>query len=465
MSTTPSTPAVSVYIPCHNYGRFLLGAVASVERQSHSDWELLVVDDGSSDETPALLDRLSRRGRVRVFRNEPPHGHRTVANQCFNEARAPFVLRLDADDELHPRALELLVQETIRNPSVGIVFPDYYYLDERGRVTGVECLPSVDGAYQATSVPPHGAGSLVSRELVQRFGGFDEALSRQDGHELWLRMLEAGAGVCHLPIPLFYYRQHPRSLSKQEDRLLEDRALIKHNLGSQREAVGPIVGILTVCNTNPDLPEIPFAPFEDSNLLQRAIEETLLVDELDDFVVTTDCARVAAFVRERFPQVLAFQRAPQLCHHDADMRDILSEAVERLALTSDTLLCVLSLHTPLRRARHVRDAIDNFKLYDVDSVVTVYEEQNLVYQLGAYGLDPINPGRQYLLRREREAVYVDNSAVRLFPAASLRNDRFLGTRIGHVLMSRAEAFKINTMADLQQGSQNALDPPLPRASA
>jgi CMP-N-acetylneuraminic acid synthetase/GT2 family glycosyltransferase len=440
-------PLVTVYVPCRNYGRYLRGALESVRAQTYPNWELIVVDDGSTDETPEIMRGLASWNRLRTHRNETPRGLRTVANMCFMEARGEFVLRLDADDVLHPRALEMLAAEI--EDGVDLVFPDYFYTDEIGRVIGVESLPSVDGRYEASSFPPHGACSLVRRSLVTRFGGYDEELTSQDGHELWLRALLSGAEVRHVSLPLFYYRQHEGSLSQDQTQLLSDRAIIKHRM---REAVPThrVIGILTVCDTNPQFPNIAFTPFDGGLLVERELEQVLGVEDFDEFVVTTDGAQVAEYVRDRFPTVTVIERAEHLRHHDAKMREVLSEVVARLALPSLTALCVLSLHTPFRRADHIRDALNNFLLYEVDSVVSVHEEQNLVYQLGPYGLEPVNPSWQYLLRKEREAVYVENSAVRMLPAANLRDERFLGLRIGHVLMTREDGFKINTPADLRR---------------
>ena len=449
---TSRSPLISVYIPSHNYGRFLADAVQSVRDQSYPNWELIVVDDGSTDDTSQVLEKFDDLPNIRIIRHERPRGLRAVANRCFGEARGEFILRLDGDDLLHPRALELLVAE-VQIPGVAFVFPDYYYLDELGHVIGVETLPTVSGEYEARSIPPHGAGSLVRLDLVRGFGGFDETLSTQDGHELWLRVIESGALVHHVALPLFFYRQHPGSLSGDETRVLADRASIKRRLGADRDRASTIIGVLTVCNTNPEFPDIPFTPFGATTLLDWEIEETLRVQGLDGLVVTTDSSQVASHVRGRFPTVTLIERAERLRHHDAKMREILREVTERLALPPSALLCVLNLHTPFRRARHIRDAIDNFNLYEVDSVVTVYEERNVVYQMGSYGMEPMNPSWQYMFRREREVVYVDNSAVRVLPVANLARERFLGVRIGHVLMSREEGFKINSPSDLHRLAQ------------
>lgn len=203
-----------------------------------------------------------------------------------------------------------------------------------------------------------------------------------------------------------------------------------------------------MCNTNPVFPDVPFVPFGSDNLLHEGLREALVAEELDRLVVTTDCPRVAHYAATNFPSVEVLERAPHLRGHDTEMAEVLREVATRLQLSPEALLCVLSLHTPFRRSEHIADGVNTFVLYDVDSVVSVYEERNPVYQLGARGLEPVYRGMQYALRRERDVIYVDNSAVRVFPAGNLREPNFLGTRIGHVVMAREDSFKINVPSDV-----------------
>jgi glycosyltransferase involved in cell wall biosynthesis len=113
---------VSVVVPCYNYGRFLEEAVDSVLRQSVSDLEVIIVDDGSVDGTPEVANSLARRDpRVRSFRTEH-RGPAHARNLGLSQAEGPYIAYLDADDRWRPNKLErqLLVME--REPSVVMLF-------------------------------------------------------------------------------------------------------------------------------------------------------------------------------------------------------------------------------------------------------------------------------------------------------------------------------------------------------
>lgn len=447
---TSSAPArVSIYVPCRDYGRFLREAIDSVFAQTYESWELLVVDDGSTDETPGVIANLPSDPRIATHRNEESVGLRAVANLCLREARGGFLLRLDADDQLHPRALELLMGEVQQQPDVAMVFADYFYMDENGNVTGVEALPREGGRYGPASFPPHGACALISIPLLRELGGLDESLDRQDGHEIWLRMLMARGRTAHVDIPLFYYRQHGSSLSSNQDDLLADRASIKSKLAPQpSEGNPPTVGIINVCNTSAELPDLPFVNFGSETLLQRVLNVAAESQTVPQWVVSTDCERTLEAVKRLDPSVVPVLRRPELRHHDADMRAILEEVVRRLGVSEHGSLVLIGPHSPYLKPEHVDDAVRTHQLYDVDSVVSVYEERSLTYQMGVEGLRSMNPAMQYQLRREREAVYIDNAAVRVLTVANIRAERFLGRRIGHILMSKRDSMAIRTAEDL-----------------
>lgn len=451
-------PLITVYIPCRDYGRFLRAAVDSVIEQIYPHWELIVVDDGSVDETRQVMAALPEDERIRTMSNPEPEGLRVVANRCVAMARGSYVLRLDADDVLHSFSLDILAREAMQSPDVAMFFTDYYYMDESGGVIGVETLPLSNGRYEAETFPPHGAGSLISKSAFARIGAFDETLGRQDGHELWLKLSRAGLATRHIPIPLFYYRQHGESLSSNEGAILDARSRIKRQLAESGD-VGdtPVVAIVLVKNTYPEMPDIPFKRYGGTTLLEGAISAARQTHSVREVVVSTDDPRVAEFVADVFSDVATHVRDPELRRAETPIQDVLSALVEERGYDEETVLCLLSVHTPRRTSAHVQKAIDTFLLYDVESVVAVYEDKSLMYQMGEMGLRPLNPSQQHLLRREREAIYVDTGGIRVLPARNLGRRAFLGQRIGHAVIPKEDALQIKSPDDFRFLDSDSVD--------
>jgi glycosyltransferase involved in cell wall biosynthesis len=207
-------PRVTLVIPCYDLGQFLDEAVDSALGQTYADYEILIVDDGSTDPaTVRLLDDY-RRPRARVLRTE----HRGVVaarNLAIAEARGEYLSFFDADDKLHPEFLARTTDALDRDPS--LAFASCWvrlFGDEDWEWRPERCdLPTL---LHDCSVA---TGALVRREAVRAVGGFDPQMEL--GHEdwdLWITLAERGYAGTILPEVLFYYRRRAGSRSTVADR-------------------------------------------------------------------------------------------------------------------------------------------------------------------------------------------------------------------------------------------------------
>ncbi|MCO6437536.1 MAG: glycosyltransferase family 2 protein [Phycisphaerae bacterium] len=126
-------PLVSVVIPAYNAAQWLRRAVASVCQQTTHDWEIVLIDDGSTDDTPVIIKELAHDigERMRSLR-QPQAGSSAARNRGIEEARGRFIAFLDADDEFLSHKLERQLAMFARRPELGLVFGDYAYVDLNG---------------------------------------------------------------------------------------------------------------------------------------------------------------------------------------------------------------------------------------------------------------------------------------------------------------------------------------------
>ena len=211
---------VSVIIPAHDAAEYLPLALRSVHDQTFDDWEIVAVDDGSRDDTWAILQNAGP--RVRALRNPAPLGPAAARNRALAEATGELVAFLDADDLLLPRYLEsqvgCLARATERGRRVGLVacdarlldgdrYAEHTYLDltrSRGRALTLELVLSRNPIY-VSSLVPAAVGASV--------GWFDEELFGTEDFGLWLKILERGFEAILNPEPLAVYRRHGGSIS------------------------------------------------------------------------------------------------------------------------------------------------------------------------------------------------------------------------------------------------------------
>ena len=446
-------PKVTVYIPCHDYGRFLVQAVESVLGQSYDDWELIIVDDGSADDTFIIADRYATThlDRIRVLHHIPARGLQACANLALEAARGEYIMRLDADDYLDESALLVLATYLDRYPDVGLVYPNYTYVDEQGDVLGVENRKKIGEEAQLLDLPAHGACTMVRKRVLKTIGGYNEGYGAQDGHELWLKVLHRFQ-VANISTPLFYYRQHDESLSSDQQRILTARERIKRDLVERSSGkVKPrIVAVVPAKNTYEHLPNIVLSQLVGRPLIDYTLDAARQVEGIETVLVTTDDPGVIDYCQKP-TDVIAVLRPVELSRGQVTLSQVLHHAVLQLENEYDIypdILVLLSVHSPQRRSEHIRKAVDTLLLYNTDSVISVYEDYDLHFTHGRNGLEPLNKGMLRRVRLEREALYVDNGAIRVLWRDVLTETDLFGRKVGHIVMPLGESFQIKSPFDV-----------------
>jgi glycosyltransferase involved in cell wall biosynthesis len=216
-------PLVSVLLSVHNDARFLAAAVESVLRQTVDDLELIVVDDASTDETPAVLSAVQD-SRLRLLRNERQLGLAASLNRGLDEAQGRYVARLDADDVALPQRLESQLARITATPSVAAVGTGILDLNETGRVGTLHRNPAGTRAVRWLTLfgsPFFHPTVLVDCELLDRHGlRYDPAYLESEDYDLWSRLLEFGDGT-NLGEPLVLKRVHAGQASLRRSDLQE----------------------------------------------------------------------------------------------------------------------------------------------------------------------------------------------------------------------------------------------------
>jgi GT2 family glycosyltransferase len=192
------TPRVSVIIPCFNGGRYLSEAIESVLGQTLREYEIVLVDDGSTDDTPLVAARYCS---VLTAIRQGNMGPSVARNRGLQVARAPYIVFLDADDILLPRKLELQATFLEEHPEIDVVYSDGYRFTVGAN--GLETRSSLteDGFLDKELGPPSRNGPVLSlrnafpihaamarSQCLKQAGGFDEELRALEDWDLWYRI-------------------------------------------------------------------------------------------------------------------------------------------------------------------------------------------------------------------------------------------------------------------------------------
>jgi len=223
------TELVSIVTPVYNCVAYLRETVKSVQEQSYSNWEMLLVDDGSTDGSAELVDQLAREdSRIKAI-HQPNAKQGKARNNGISQATGNWIAFLDADDLWPANKLEFQLQKTL-NTSFGLSFTDGFICLNNDMNLRAHRFGVVDTTYEGESgirafhaqnrIPT--STVIVKKELLIRTGGFPEHLSVQNCEDylLWVKLLKEGATFISIGEALLYYRVHPTSSTSQETKAL-----------------------------------------------------------------------------------------------------------------------------------------------------------------------------------------------------------------------------------------------------
>lgn len=228
---------VTVVIPCFNDGKYIAEALESVTKQSMDGWEIIIVDDGSTDpNTLSILDELHG-SRTRVL-HATHRGPAAARNMAISQASGRYILPLDADDRIADSYLEKAARILDENPDVEIVYCQAEYF---GLLQGKWVLKPYD---RETFVLENMifSTSMFRRNTWERVHGYSENMIHgMEDYDFWIKILSQGGKVHRIEETLFYYRVKPKSRTasmKQDNRKLEKLAydtLFENNIDYFRQ--------------------------------------------------------------------------------------------------------------------------------------------------------------------------------------------------------------------------------------
>jgi len=211
-------PSVSVVMPAYNIESYIGAAVESVLAQTFPDFELIIVDDGSTDGTLQCLSRFQNDPRIRIV-SEPHRGMPFPVCRGIELAQAPYLAFLDGDDLWAPRKLERHLDFFRNHPGADLTFSWSRIVDEQTRDTGLTSRlwkGSVSFAQLlADNVIGNGSALVVRREALVAAGGVDASLPCCHDVDFWLRVALLRPGnLCAIPEFLTFYRRRPGQLTR-----------------------------------------------------------------------------------------------------------------------------------------------------------------------------------------------------------------------------------------------------------
>lgn len=220
-----TVPIISVMMLVYNTRRFVEAAARSILNQSFGDFELIVIDDGSTDGSTAILRRLAEEDRRIRLVSRKNCGITASRNEAVSLARGRFVAIMDSDDLAHPERLARQSAYLDAHPECVLVCSQMQLIDVGGRpirkINLAATHEEIDAANLGHDAFFVGVSGMIRREALVRVGGFREAFPLAEDRDLYLRLAEVGR-LASLAEPLYLYRQHVGSICRSRPEQLSE---------------------------------------------------------------------------------------------------------------------------------------------------------------------------------------------------------------------------------------------------
>lgn len=215
-----STPLFSILIANYNNGKYLMDAIESVRRQTYNHWEIILVDDGSTDNSHEIYNALESDERIHIYYNDRNYGCGYTKRRCADLATGELCGFLDPDDALTQNALQIMVEQHIQHPEVSTVGSCYWCVDEQMNKlwhSEQKKIP-LDGSWLTTTTTTHAPIAFASykRGMYLKTEGINPYLKRAVDFDLYVKLEEQGK-ILFLPDITYYYRMHDLQISTHGD--------------------------------------------------------------------------------------------------------------------------------------------------------------------------------------------------------------------------------------------------------
>ena len=212
------SPAISVILPVYNVEAYVREAVESILAQTFTDFELIIINDGSTDGSGAILRELATHDARIILIEQPNDGAASARNKGLEMARADLIALMDADDVSMPERFALQHARMIQEPELAVLGSFIRVMDKDGNIIQLVERPltreAIVHCLEHSGPPVANPTVMMRKEALLKAGGYRKAFCPAEDYDLWLRMSDLGYAIANLPQPLLNYRWHGANASE-----------------------------------------------------------------------------------------------------------------------------------------------------------------------------------------------------------------------------------------------------------
>lgn len=223
----PKIPEISIVLPTFNGAQYIKASIQSVVNQSFKDWELIIVNDGSTDQTQRILDEVSQKYKnIRIYNNPTNKGLPYSLNKGFSEAKGDY-LSWTSDDNLYKtNALEVMYSYLRKHPNIDMVSCDEDIINQRGELLYTlsskdKCIRNNAGLLDACNI---GAAFMYTKKIAKKIGVYDISMFGAEDYDYFCRIALKG-NIKYLSQNIYQYRLHQNSLTSTKQNVIKKKTM------------------------------------------------------------------------------------------------------------------------------------------------------------------------------------------------------------------------------------------------
>ena len=435
-------PKITVYITNHNYEKFISKSIQSVLNQSFKNYELIIIDDGSNDDSVNVIDRFCKKNKDIIFVKQKKRGLVASNNIAISLAKGKYIMRLDADDWLKKDALKEMFKIIDKNDETAMVFPDYYEVD----INGKKILRFVRHNFKKVDLkdqPAHGACSLIRLSILKKIGGYDEKFMCQDGFYIWMKLLKYK--VKNINKPLFYYRRHGSNLTSNLSFINKTKTRILDYIN--RKSKKSAIAILPFRGSQINKYSLMMRKLNGKELIRYSIDASIASKKISKVIVSSNDEKSLKILKKKYlnnKKIIFHKRDESLSLFNTPLNETLKACIKFVKGKNVNFdyVYVINTSSPFISNDDISNSFNIIDFFKLDKVIGVIKQTNNYYFHNGKGLKQLNDNSY--LRLERNEIYEEVGGITIFNKKNMFKNKH---KIGHVLCDRIRSFQVKDEND------------------
>ncbi|MDC1338221.1 glycosyltransferase family 2 protein [Pelagibacteraceae bacterium] len=414
---------VTVYITNFNYSDYIEKSISSVLSQSYKNIEIIIVDDNSKDGSKELLKKYIKHPKIKIIFNKKNLGLLKSSNIAIKASSAKYIMRLDADDFLDKRIIEIFIKKINTKPNIAMVYSDYYEIDVVGKKLGKIKQISLNTKKSIKDRPILAACCLFKKEALFSVNLYDESFTRQDGYDIWYKLFE-NYNFEYVPKYLFFYRKHQKSLTKNDISLFKTRTHILNKFARKKFKKKKTLIIIPIRDQKIEKKNY-LKKIKNKPILFHTIDECLKIKKNTSVLLTTSDIEIIKASKQKYKKNIIYSlRNDEETSLNENVRDGIIKILKKIKFKPD-ILVLLSAEYPFKRYFYIEQAISKLLLHDFDKIIsTTFDTKNNYYQYSNKGIKLISNEKDGTMKYEKKVILKEAGGIWAFNYNSYLKDKY-----------------------------------------